>query len=99
MRATMQEISLKFWVGNVERKNPEQAAAFKQALANATARIRMAADIPGANVRTSVNYTDNGKGMQTSQTGTNSSQIQEMLDAGRALMTWKHGVGDLFITW
>lgn len=99
MRATMQEASLRFWTGAVERKNPEAAAAFKEAMANGTARIRMAADVPGANVRTSVNYFDNGQGMQTSQSGTNSPEIQEMLDAGRALMTCKHGVGDLFITW
>lgn len=99
MRATMQEASLKLWIGNVERKNPVEAAAFKEAMANGTARIRLAADVPGANARTSVIYFEDGKGMQTSQSGTNSREIQDMLDAGKALMTWKHGVGDLFITW
>lgn len=99
MRAAMEETTLKFWVGNVARKNPEQAAAFKEALDNGTTRIRMASDVPGANARTSVTYFDNGRGMQTSHSGTNSPEIQQMLDAGKALMTWKHGVGDLFITW
>lgn len=98
-RATLMEATQKFWVGNVARKNPEQAAAFKEALANGTARIRMAADVPGANARTSVTYFDNGQGMKTSMSGTNSSEIQQMLDTGNALMSWKHGVGDLFITW
>jgi hypothetical protein len=99
LRASMQEASLKLWTGAVERKNPEAVAAFKEAMANGTARIRMASDVPGANARTSVTYFDNGQGMQTSKSGTNSPEIQEMLDAGKALMTWKHGVGDLFITW
>lgn len=99
MRATMEETTLKFWVGNVARKNPEQAAAFKEALANGTARIRMAADVPGATARAEVTYFGGGKGMKVSQSGTNSPEIQQMLDAGKALMTWKHGVGDLFITW
>ena len=99
MRASMKEATMKLWTGALERKNPEQAAAFKEAIANGTARIRLASDVPGANARTSVTYFDDNKGMQTSHSGTNSTEIQEMLDSGNALMTWKHGVGDLFITW
>jgi hypothetical protein len=99
LRTSMREVSIKLWTGAVERKNPEAAAAFKEALANGTAHIRMASDVPGANARTSVTYFDNRQGMQTSMSGANSPEIQEMLDAGKALMTWKHGVGDLFITW
>lgn len=99
MRASMKDATMRLWTGALERKNPEQAAAFKEAMANGTARIRLATDVPGANARTSVTYFDDNKGMRTSQSGTNSPEIQQMLDAGRALMTWKHGVGDLFITW
>jgi len=99
MRATMKEATQKFWVGIIERKNPENAAALNEALANGTVRIRNASDVPGANVRTEVTYTDDGQGMRTSKTGTPSADIQAELDAGRALLTWKHGVGDLYITW
>lgn len=99
MLASTKDATVRLWTGAIERKSPENAVAFTEAMANGTLRIRNASDVPGANVRTEVTYLDGGQGMKTSQTGKPSADIQAELDAGRALLTWKHGVGDLYITW
>jgi hypothetical protein len=93
------ERTQKLWISGLERRNPEQAVALRQALSDGTVRIRMASDVPGADRRTIVEYTHNGQGMKSSHTGANSPEIDAEIHAGRAIMAWKHGVGDIYITW
>lgn len=95
--ASLKEASMRFWVGLVERKNPEGAQGLRDALANGTARVRMADDVPGVNTKTTVSYTDGG--MKTSTVSNPSPAIKADLDAGRSLVVWNAGAGDIYITW
>ena len=102
MKAMAKEMSIQLWTSAVERKSPENAQAMRDAIANGTARFRMADDVPGVNTKTTVTYFDEnnkGAGMSTSTVSNPSPEIQAMLDEGKALISWKNGVGDIFITW
>lgn len=101
-KAQAKEMSMLLWSGGLERKNPEAAQAMRDAMANGTARIRMADDVPGVNTKTTQTFFDPsrpGAGSMTSTVSNPSPEIQAMLDAGKALISWKAGVGDIFITW
>lgn len=97
LKASLKEASMRFWVGLVERKNPEGAQGLRDALANGTARVRMADDVPGVNTKTTVSYSDGG--MKTSTVSNPSPAIKADLDAGRSLVVWNAGAGDIYITW